>query len=201
MAMNTLRTLFNKTFAAAALLQFSLSSGSAQAALLQGHIEQVTAGNTASMTSQVQQGGVAIQSFPKTYEGIWHCVTTVTDSAVPDVAPGTVTQCNIEFKRNLQGQVGARWAEAGWTEGQSTVVSFNETEARLDRTAYYLADGTSPSWAARSRETFKLTDRQDMTSSSYVDQYVDGQYVGRYRTTSVLHRDSAPNATAMLPGQ
>ncbi|HEY9775223.1 MAG TPA: hypothetical protein V6C81_15770 [Planktothrix sp.] len=196
--MNTVRLKHSLLLTALTLAQVALC-GSAQATLLQGHIEHATAGSTASFAAQVEQDRLKVNTFPSSYAGTWHCVTTVTDSAVSDVAPGTVTQCDIEFKSTSDGRIMSHWFQPGWTEGQSEVVSFSTTEAQLDRTAYYTASSPESSWAARSRETFNLTSGDEMTSSSYVDQYIQGQYIGRYRTSSVLHKEGSTAATAMLP--
>ena len=52
------------------------------------------------------------------------------------VTPGTVTQCNVEFKRDTEGLVEGpvNWSQQGWTESQRSVVSFSPTEAQMDRT-------------------------------------------------------------------
>ena len=177
-----------------ACLQLSLSTAPALATLLEGRVEH----QVGELSAQVQR--VTQNTFPRAYQGTWHCVTTVTDSAVSMVIPGTVTQCNVEFKRDTEGLVQANWSQPGWTESQRTVVAFSATEAQMDRTAYYWADGAGGAWATRSRDSFTLTAANSLVSNSNVDQYVDGQYAGRYRTSSVFTKTDG-QSTAMVPNQ
>lgn len=191
--MNITSKAITKIVSAAAACQFVFCGGIAQAAVLQGHVEEATLG------AQVQQQ--LPESFPNAYQGNWHCVTTVIDSAVPTVAPGVVTQCDIEFKRNVDGRLTAHWMQQGWTESQSSVTCFSATAARLDRTSYYWGETTTGAWAARSRDDFEMLPNNTIIAKSYVDQYIDGQYVGRYRTNSILQKTSGPATTAMLPSR
>jgi hypothetical protein len=195
--MKALRISAQTLIATFALCQMTVCSAYAQQAnLLVGHVEQAGA---QPLQAEISEENLP-QSFPESYQGYWHCVTTVTDSGVPDVTAGTVTQCDIEFKKGNDGRILAHWSQPGWTESQTSVISFNNAEARLDRTAYYWADGGRGSWAARSRDQFTLTARNSIVSRSYVDQYVDGQYVGRYRTNSVLTKEDPPTPTiGMIP--
>jgi hypothetical protein len=191
--MRSQTTSFYMRLGSLALLQFSLLCLPASAGVLEGHVEQSDAHAVAtSLKAEISD------SFPTTYVGTWHCVTTVTDSALQLVAPGTVTECDIEFKRNPQGKVAVHWTQPGWTEAQSSVSCFTTTEARLDRTAYYWADGAGGAWAARSQDNFTITSEKVMISNSSVDQYLDGLYLGRYRTSSVLTKADTPPTTAML---
>lgn len=195
--MRSTNASFYIKLASFALLQVSVLATAASANVLQGRIEH--AGDTPK-TAYVEKLEVSAQdSFPRSYEGTWQCVTTVIDSAVSDVIPGTVTQCQIEFKKENDGRILAHCAQPGWTEAQNNVISFNKTEAQMDRTAYFWADGAGGAWAARSRDTFTLTAANSIVSNSYVDQYIEGRYLGRYRTNSVLTKADAAPTTAMLP--
>ena len=56
-----------------ACLQLSLSTSPALATLLEGRVEH----QAGELSAQVQH---AMQNtFPRAYQGTWHCVTTVTD--------------------------------------------------------------------------------------------------------------------------
>lgn len=129
-----------------------------------------------------------LDSFPQSYEGIWRCLSTVVDSGVGTIAVGQISTCEIQFKKQSDGRVTANWSQPGWTEAESTPQSFSAEKARVDRTNYYWADGVQGAWAARSRDDFNLVDNETILAKSYVDQYIDGQYMGRYRTKSVLKR-------------
>jgi hypothetical protein len=135
-------------------------------------------------------------SFPENYAGRWQCVTRVIDSAVDTVAVGTELVSEVSFVEIPDGRVIARWAQPGWTETQASAMSWSSREAQTDRTSYYFGEGMNGSWASRSRDHFMQTGTDRLDCKSYVDQYIDGRYVGRYRTVSVLSRVGAVNTIA-----
>lgn len=155
---------------------FTLES---RATTLRGHLETVSIA-----TPQPPPPN----SFPASYQGTWRCESTVVDSGVASILTGTKSTCEIQFKAAVDGRILANWSQPGWTEAESTPMSFSDEKARVDRTNYYWAEGINGSWAARSRDDFNRVDANTIVAKSYIDQYVDGQYVGRYRTTSVLRR-------------
>lgn len=194
--MRSTNTSFYIKLASIALVQVSLINTPVAAGVLQGRVEHSSEPPKAAYVEKLEVS--AQDSFPIAYEGKWQCVTTVTDSAVTDVIPGTVTQCQVEFKKEKDGRILAHCEQAGWTEAQNTVISFSKTEAQMDRTAYFLADGAGGAWATRSRDSFTLTSANNIVSNSYIDQYYDGRYLGRYKTNSVLTKADAAPTTAML---
>lgn len=127
-------------------------------------------------------------SFPTTFLGRWHCVTEVVDSYVRDVGVGTKMVSEVKFSRKPDGRVVADWLQPGWTESQAFAVAWSDQEARVDRTCYYFGDGMQGAWASRSRDHFIMQEPAKMLCKSYIDQYIDGRYLGRYRTVSVLTR-------------
>ena len=137
-------------------------------------------------------------TFPRAYQGNWTCQTTVLNSSAPAVQAGQVVTSEVTFYPTANGLIKARWTQAGWVETQSVAASFgkNNDEAKSDRTTYYYSDNTQGSWAARARDQFALTAPDTIEAKSYVDQYIDGQYVGRYRTVSILKRTSTDTPIA-----
>lgn len=173
----------------------------AQSNVLHGYIEHkaeqsapaatpAPAPNSAPSSDSISGAVEALvpESYPSGYQGSWHCVTTVVDSGVQAIPAGQVTLSDVTFARQADGRVTAAWTQPGWTESTSSVTSFSSTEARVDRTNYFVSKDLDQSWAARSRDQFTQTSRQSITAKSYIDQYIDGQFVGRYRTTSVLQK-------------
>ncbi|MBI4532897.1 MAG: hypothetical protein HY711_03035 [Candidatus Melainabacteria bacterium] len=152
-----------------------------QATVLRGYVCQY--GSAARQDSFLNS-----RSFAPTYEGTWQCVSTVTDSAVASVKAGQNIICQVSFVRNAAGAIVAKWSQPGWTETQATAFSWSSTDAQLDRTNYYYIQGMSGAWAARSRDYFTQVSNNQMVAQSYVDQYIDGHYLGRYRTKSTLMR-------------
>lgn len=137
-------------------------------------------------------------SFPASYQGAWYCQTTVVDSTLPAVLQGQVIGSEVVFFLSKDGGIHARWNQPGWVETQSQAITFNGTEAKADRTTYYFGDNMQGSWAARARDQFAQTGPDIISAKSYVDQYLDGQYLGRYRTTSVLKRSGAAQNMASM---
>lgn len=135
--------------------------------------------------------GAQASSFPSTYEGLWRCQSTVIDSQINIVPTGHKLTSVIRFVRDAQGRLSAQWVQPGWNETQASVQKFNESEAKLDRTNIYSGEGNS-NWAARSQDVFTQIDDATMVAQSEVDQYMDGLYIGRYRTESILSRITQP---------
>jgi len=169
------------------------------APMLHGHVEDA---NEAQEQQQQQTAAPKLQalienSFPAGYEGTYHCVTTVVDSGVASVPVGQVMLSEIEFAHGQDGRIIEHWAQPGWTETQSTITSYNDRESRVDRTSYFFGENMQGNWAARTRDQFTQMSPHSIVAKSYVDQYLDGQYLGRYRTTSVLEKQSGPANIAL----
>jgi hypothetical protein len=160
--------------------------------LLKGYVnENQTLETGADQQSQsTLSGAVQAESFPSTYEGNWQIHTEVTDSAVESVPAGQKMVSNIDFVRKPDGRVVANWNQPGWTETKVSITSYSTSEAMTDRTTYYYGERMNGSWAARSRDSFTQVEPNKMIAKSYIDQYIDGQYLGRYRTKSVLVRET-----------
>lgn len=135
-------------------------------------------------------------SFPANYSGRWQCVTRVVDSAVDTVSIGTELKSEVAFVDIPDGRVVARWVQPGWTETQASAMSWSSREAQTDRTSYYFGEGMNGAWASRSRDHFMQVATDRLECKSYVDQYLDGKYIGRYRTISVLTRLGTVNTIA-----
>ncbi len=173
------------------------------ATLLRGYVSQTHEQPSARPGSRSSKpelsGDASIGSFPTTYEGIWHCLTVVVDSSLESVPKGQQMESEIEFRRFPDGRVVARWNQPGWVESQAAVTAWSSSESQIDRTDYYYSDSINGSWAARSRDRFTQVAPDKMTSQSYIDQYLDGQFLGRYRTQSTLVRKSNDKNIASTP--
>ena len=153
------------------------------------HDHNLTGG--ANLGSSVQR-----ESFPESYEGSWRCESVVTDSAVASVTPGQKVICEVQFVRDAQGKVLSSWNQDGWAEGQSSVIAVNNLESQMDRTSYCTEQGSDGMWSARARGNYIQINGAVIIARSVVDQYMDGQYLGRYHTTSILHRENLSEGMA-----
>jgi hypothetical protein len=138
-------------------------------------------------------------SFPYAYVGTWRCVSEVIDSQVDSIEQGKKIVSDIVFAVGRDGRVVAQWNQPGWSQTNAQVTTFNAQEAKLVRTNYYADAGADGWWAARSSDQFKQISADQMVAQSYVDQYVAGDYKGRYHTKSMLFRVSkeAPRGIAL----
>lgn len=172
-----------------------------------GQAGSSSAGQQPVIQQQVQpvkllEAGILNNTFPRSFEGSWKCETLVTESGVDTVPAGSKLISDVQFARLADGRIVARWNQPGWTETQANATTFNAKEARVDRTSYYYGEGINGAWAARSRDHFVQINADQIAVKSYVDQYIDGQYVGRYRTASVLHRiQKRPELADCFQGQ
>jgi hypothetical protein len=66
----------------------------------------------------------------------------------------------------------------------------------IDRTSYYFGDRNN-AWATHSRDSYSLLEGNKVLATSEVDQYIDGRYVGRYCTKSVLIKVSDATSIAL----
>jgi len=166
-----------------------LVSTPGQATLLRGYVsEDQESAETQDLSTRRITGEVRADSLPFAFEGTWQCISEVTDSAVPAVQTGQKLTSDVQFVRKGDGRVVANWVQPGWTETQSAIQSWSPNEGQVDRTSYYYGEGLHGAWAAHARDRFTQINDDRIIAQSYVDQYIDGQYLGRYRTKSVLVR-------------
>ncbi len=191
----------NKDSIFKALLSLSLvvilGSSNAESRLLQGYVKKDNTSefslNRQSPTLDNTQSKTSVNyplsnSFPKQYLGTWNCVTTVVNSSVNIVEIGNKTISTIVFQEDKDSNIIANWNQPQWTQSQSNIVAFNDQESQVERTNYYWGENMQGAWATRSKDTFKQVNPSYMTADSEVDQYYQGQYIGRYKTQSVLYK-------------
>jgi hypothetical protein len=139
-------------------------------------------------TAHLQKALIESDSFPVSFSGAWRVVTVVTGSAVPTVPVGERIESQVSFARQGDGRILARWQQAGWNDAQEHVTAMSDHEAALDRTNYYVEQGVAGEWSARSHDHYLQVDADRMVASSEVEQFIAGQYMGRYETRSTLYR-------------
>ncbi len=167
---------------------------SANAALLHGYVSQQTGSPEAqqkflsSATSSNVEMQARSDSFPQEMQGSWQCVSVVTDSLVDSVLVGQKIVSRMNFVRTNDGRVIARFVQPGWTEAQESVKALAANRYQMDKTNYFYGDTSGGAWAARSRDNYLVLEKNRMIAESEVDQYVNGCYMGRYRTRSTLVR-------------
>lgn len=130
-----------------------------------------------------------VQKSRFTLTGNWQVETLVTDSQLETVTPGSVINSQVAFF-NSNGKVAAKWYQPGWVDGQTSSMSFADNRATIDRTTYYFGDNVQGSWAAYAHDEFTPLNINTIKAHSYVDQYIDGHFLGRYHTVSLLKRIS-----------
>ncbi len=138
-----------------------------------------------------QQPTVQIQKDPLSrFQGTWQSVTVVTDSMVSTVPAGQQVVSTMEFAKSEEGRLHARWQQPGWRESQSAITVISPENFMIDRTSYFFGERTNGSWATRSRDQYNLIGNNQIVAVSEIDQYIDGRYIGRYCTRSILTKIS-----------
>lgn len=173
---------------AAAITIFVISGQAANAAVLRGGVQvndvlPAQQNNTFALSAEQR---IVLQK--EIIEGTWNCISNVVASTCPAVMPGTVVHSLIGYLRTTQGALVQQWNEAGWTPAVTPVLKF--TESSITTTKISNMQGIGGGWTARSQEHLKLVDQHTMVAESVVDQYLNGQFVGRYKTSSVLKKNS-----------
>jgi hypothetical protein len=146
------------------------------------------------------QSVLSANSFPTSFEGAWHCVTTVVGSGVTTVPVGQMVQSEVHFLPAADGRVVAEWHQPGWTEGREQISALSDHEASLTRTNYYVSQGAGE-WAACSHDHYLQVGTNRMVASSRVEQFDGEQFLGSYTTRSVLYRLSDDISLVPEPNQ
>lgn len=136
---------------------------------------------------QLHRAMLLQDSFPPAFAGVWKVVTVVVDSAVASVPVGQRIESAVAFQQARDGRVVARWEQPGWTEANESVTPMSQNEVAMERTNYYKGGGA---WAAHSRDRYLQLDANRIAADSSVEQFVNGDFVGRYQTKSMLYRMS-----------
>lgn len=180
-----------------AMVQFS----SASAMMLTGHVQSnYTAGGSVENSVQANSQPFAMQAQESAeqtaarFQGTWKCLTTVVSSNVPSIAPGTKVSCALTFQTLNDGQVKAAWEQKGWTSSETTVGKCSNGALHLSHTNHF-----SRGWAAHAEDYAKVTSPTTMVSQSVVDQYIDGQLAGQYKTQSQLVKVGGSMQVANYP--
>jgi len=127
----------------------------------------------------------ASTSQPKAYEGMWRCVSQVTNSTVPSVSPGRQMECLLRFRVADNGRLFVYWDQAGWNPTNCSVVHYTPAESSI---LHRSAVAGSSGWEAVSRDRLRMVSSSQMEGRSQVVQYQSGQVIGTYETNSVLTR-------------
>lgn len=123
-------------------------------------------------------------SFPVAFTGQWRCESLVVSSAVPEVVPGQRMISQVDFVQSDQGSVSMSWSQSGWTSTLTSLRVKGEKQATASRINQYMTGN----WTAKSKDCYAQVSENQLVAESNIDQYCDGQFVGTYRTQSVLHR-------------
>lgn len=182
------------------------ASSSPATPLLYGHVNEDGAAPSAAtlQANVVQQAPPVVATHQEKrspvsrFQGTWQAITVVTDSLVPTVSAGQRVVSTMEFAQSNDGHLYAKWEQPGWRESQASVTVTSPDSFMIDRTSYYFGD-RSGSWATRSRDSYNLLEGNKVLATSEIDQYIDGRYVGRYCTRSVLLKISDSTSVALRP--
>lgn len=131
-------------------------------------------------------------SYPRTYEGCWQCMTMVTYSSIKTIEVGTKIACDVTFFRTDDDRTWAHFNQAGWAETKVAVLSSSKIEAQVERTDNFECAGHRETWIAHSQDHFRLVSRTAIVVDSSIEQIHNGSLVGNYRTRSILCKRTGP---------
>lgn len=120
-------------------------------------------------------------------EGTWQCVSQVVASNVPGVAPGNVVQSAMQYSLDRTGNMVGHWQQDQWSPASSAVVKIDSDLLTSSRESVNAGAG-GRAWSARSHDMYKIIAPNKMLAQSIVEQFVNGQFVGKYKTASILQK-------------
>ncbi len=158
-----------------------------QAAMLQGGVQTDTVLPVkqplmqASLSADAQRNARA-----QALLGTWQSSTQVVGSTLPSIAPGTVVESLVQYSRDARGNLVESWCEQGWSPSSATVVNLDSAVMTTSHQSSF--SGRNDGWSARTHDAFRMVSPTTMVGESIVEQYINGQFAGQYKTTSVLHK-------------
>ena len=122
--------------------------------------------------------------------GKWSMQTVVTSSNCPYILTGTTTESNLEIKTLPMKREGvnflkALWKGGKWANSSGTIKLLNEKEAISERVTSFKTNDRN-NWKSILIDHLKLTENNTIHSESIVLQYKNGQFIGEYKTFSIL---------------
>ncbi len=160
----------------------------AEAVMLHGSVE--TADFTAVQPMPLSAALSAVQQSDaraNLLEGNWKCVSQVVGSNVAGVAAGSVVESAVKYTRDGRGNLVEYWSQDQWTPASSAVVKL-DTDLMTSTHESISPAANGAAWSARSHDMYKIIAPDRIVAQSIVEQFVNGQFVGRYKTASVLQK-------------
>jgi hypothetical protein len=176
------------TVAAATFLVFQ-NGVPANATMLQGGVQANASIPSQHLIAATTVNQAALRDArARALEGVWQSSTQVTGSTVPSIMPGTVVQSMVQYSRDAKGDLVESWCEEGWTPSSASVVKLDN--AVMTTSHVSTQGGRGGSWSARTHDVFRMVSPNTMVGESIVDQYINGQLAGQYKTSSILRKAS-----------
>ncbi len=92
----------------------------------------------------------------------------------------------VSYVPNARGQMLELCEQDGWSPTTAAVVDLSSDTILVKRTSCSASRGAAIS--AQTKDAMKIVSPNVIAATSLVNQYVNGAFVGQYRTQSVLHR-------------
>ena len=125
------------------------------------------------------------------FYGKWNMQTIVTSSNCPYILTGTTTESNVEIKPALiKKKKGVNllrvlWKGGKWTDSSGTIKLLSKNEAISERVTNFKTNDNN-NWSSILIDHLKLTEENTIHSESIVLQYKNGEFIGEYKTFSIL---------------
>ena len=142
--------------------------------------------------SHVVRGNAQIDFLPearaRAMQGEWLCLTQVTQSSTAGVTPGMTVRCRVNYTRDNQGNLVENWSQDGWTPSSGAVVKLDSANITVSHVS--CLPSRQGVISAQSTDVLSLLSPSTMIAEGLVNQYRDGEFIGQYRTSSMLRRAS-----------
>lgn len=131
------------------------------------------------------------KTIQKDFFGKWNMQTIVIKSNCPYVIVGSTTESNLEIKPPLtqkKDKLKVLWKGGKWTSSIGLIKLLSKKEAITERVTE-MKTRDNNYWKAILIDHIYLDENGTMHSESIVSQYKNGDFVGEYKTFSILTKE------------
>ena len=129
---------------------------------------------------------LSAQSYDPRIFGTWEVKTVVVDSNCRYVSTGEESLSKLNFSL-IDGKLTPTWFGHNWNLVDNKMFKLEENDRLL-----WVRDNSLVKerkfWLAHSEDVFNIESPNYITAQSKIDQYLNGNYVGNYKTVSYLKK-------------
>lgn len=135
---------------------------------------------------QLLKLSLSAQSYDPRLFGTWQVKTVVVDSHCKYVDEGAESFSKLNFSL-VDGKLSPTWFGHNWNLVENKMFKLEDNNKLVWVRENSLVKNNK-FWIARSQDLFDIHQNNSITATSYISQYLNGKYVGDYKTRSYLKR-------------